>query len=183
MGGVGGGGKRRGFRNCQRFQKQQSRQSPRRDRRPGRDLDQAQLIVVRRLALPSVDLGNPTLIDTEIGRDIVLHMPEGNPPLDLTDGLISQFCADTVRWPYVHCFYLFHVRPVLTGPFRCGTRPTVIGVLPGCTFWPETSCNSPQDRKARRYSAGLSSFHGAISSKGSNPAIVSNTWAGRFPIR
>lgn len=97
--------------------------SPAKDWRSGPVLDQAQLIVVRRSALPSVYLGNPPLIDAEIGRDIVLHMPEGKPPLDFADSLISQFCADTVRWSSVHSFYLLHVRPVLTGVPHCGNEP------------------------------------------------------------
>jgi hypothetical protein len=38
-------------------------------------LDQTQLIIVRGTTLPGLNLGNSTLIDAEIGRDVVLHLP------------------------------------------------------------------------------------------------------------
>lgn len=86
---------------------------PARTRRAGgpeRVLDQTQLIIVRWTALPGINLGNSPLIDAEIGRDIVLHMPEGKAATDLADSLISQFCAETFRWSHSH-----------TLPFRCTT--------------------------------------------------------------
>ncbi|QTH23701.1 hypothetical protein HRJ34_09445 [Rhizorhabdus wittichii] len=67
-------------------------------------LDQSQLIIVRGTALPGIHLGNTSLIDAEIGRDIVLHVPKGQAALDFTNSLISQFCAETFRWSGSHTF-------------------------------------------------------------------------------
>lgn len=81
--------------------------APRGGWRPGSILDQAQLVIVRWTALPGVHLGNSPLIDTEIGRDIVLHLPEGKPATNLTDRLVSQFCAETFRWSVGHVQFTF----------------------------------------------------------------------------
>jgi hypothetical protein len=51
--------------------------APRRGWRSGRDLDQAQLIIVRG-SLPGFYLGNSPLIDAEFSRNIVLDVPLGN---------------------------------------------------------------------------------------------------------
>jgi hypothetical protein len=67
-----------------------------------RALDQAQLVVVRGATLPGIHLGNATLIDTEISRDIVLHLTKGEPALDFTDSLIIKLSAHALRWSCSH---------------------------------------------------------------------------------
>ena len=81
-----------------------NRQPPVKRLAAGRDLDQAQLIIVRWTTLPGIHLGNPSLIDAKIGRDVVLHMPEGKAASNFTNDLISQFCAETFRWSLCHTF-------------------------------------------------------------------------------